>query len=66
MGYTLKLISEHIEQDTDYLIEQDEKTGNKNYKIKGIFMQLISKIVMVEYILWKFFRKKLKDITNSI
>ena len=38
MGYTLKLISEHIEQDTDYLIEQDEKTGNKNYKIKGIFM----------------------------
>ena len=38
MGYTLKLISEHIEQDTDYLIEQDEK-GNKNYKIKGIFMQ---------------------------
>ena len=66
MGYTLKLISEHIEQDTDYLIEQDEKTGNKNYKIKGIFMKLISKIVMVEYILWKFFRKKLKDITNSI
>ena len=67
MGYTLKLISEHIEQDTDYLIEQDEKTGNKNYKIKGIFMQVrISKIVMVEYILWKFFRKKLKDITNSI
>ena len=39
MGYTLKLISEPIEQDTDYLIEQDEKTGNKNYKIKGIFMQ---------------------------
>ena len=39
MVYTLKLISEHIEQDTDYLIEQDEKTGNKNYKIKGIFMQ---------------------------
>ena len=68
MGYTLKLISEHIEQDTDYLIEQDEKTGNKNYKIKGIFMQVIriSKIVMVEYILWKFFTKKLKDITNSI
>ena len=38
MGYTLKLISEHLEQETDYLIEQDEK-GNKNYKIKGIFMQ---------------------------
>ena len=44
MGYTLKLISEHIEQDTDYLIEQDEKTGNKNYKIKGIFMQADIKI----------------------
>ena len=39
MGYTLKLISEHIEQDTDYIIEQEEKSGNKNYKIKGIFMQ---------------------------
>ena len=37
--YTLKLISEHIAHDTDYLIEQDEKSGNKNYKIKGIFMQ---------------------------
>ena len=39
MSYTLKLISEHVEHDTDYLIEQDEKTGKKNYKIKGIFMQ---------------------------
>ena len=39
MGYTLKLISEHVEHDTDYLIEQDEKTGKKDYKIKGIFMQ---------------------------
>ena len=38
MGYTLKLISEHIEHDADFLIEQDDK-GNKNYKIKGIFMQ---------------------------
>ena len=39
MGYTLKLISEHIEQDTDYLIEQKED-GKKDYKIKGIFMQV--------------------------
>ena len=39
MGYTLKLISEHIDHNTDYLIEQDEKSGKKNYKIKGIFMQ---------------------------
>jgi len=38
MGYTLKLISEHIEQDTDYLIEAKED-GSKDYKIKGIFMQ---------------------------
>ena len=37
MGYTLKLISGYIKHDTDYLIEQDEKTG-KDYKIKGIFM----------------------------
>ncbi len=38
MNYHLKLISEHIENDIDYLIEQDEKSGKKNYKIKGIFM----------------------------
>jgi hypothetical protein len=38
MGYTLKLISEHIESDTDYLIEEKEN-GKKDYKIKGIFMQ---------------------------
>jgi len=37
MGYTLKLISEHIEQDTDYLIEG--KDGKNEYKINGIFMQ---------------------------
>ena len=39
MNYHLKLISEHIENDMDYLIEEDEKSGKKNYKIKGIFMQ---------------------------
>ena len=38
MGYTLKLISEHIEQDAEYLIEEKED-GKKDYKIKGIFMQ---------------------------
>ena len=37
--YTLKLMAEHIEHDTDYLIEQDKESGKKNYKIKGIFMQ---------------------------
>ena len=36
--YTLKLISEHIEQDAEYLIE-DKEDGKKDYKIKGIFMQ---------------------------
>ena len=37
--YTLKLMAEHIDHDTDYLIEQDKESGKKNYKIKGIFMQ---------------------------
>ena len=36
--YTLKLISEHIEQDAEYIIEEKEN-GKKDYKIKGIFMQ---------------------------
>jgi len=36
--YTLKLISEHIEQDAEYLIEAKDD-GSKTYKIKGIFMQ---------------------------
>ena len=35
--YTLKLISEHIEN-PDYLIEEKED-GKKDYKIKGIFMK---------------------------
>ncbi len=30
MNYHLKLISEHIENDMDYLIEEDEKSGKKN------------------------------------
>ena len=37
--YTLKLISEHIDHSADYLIEQDDTSGKKNYRIKGIFMQ---------------------------
>ena len=36
--YTLKLISEHIGQDAEYIIEEKEN-GKKDYKIKGIFMQ---------------------------
>ena len=34
MGYTLKLISEHIDHNTDYLIEQDEKSGKKELQDK--------------------------------
>ena len=37
--YTLKLISEHIDHSADYLIEQDDTSGKKNYRIKVIFMQ---------------------------
>ena len=49
---TLKLISEEI-QDVEYITEQKEG-GKKDYKIKGIFMQVILRTEMVEYILWKF------------
>ena len=52
--YTLKLMAEHIEHDTDYLIEQDEKSGEKKYKIKGIFMQADIKNRMVVCILWRY------------
>ena len=34
----MKLITEHLESDLDFLIEKDEK-GNKNTFIEGIFMQ---------------------------
>ena len=37
MTQTVKLISEEI-QDVEYICEQKED-GNKNYKIKGVFMQ---------------------------
>ena len=37
MTQTVKLISEQI-QDVEYICEEKED-GNKNYKIKGIFMQ---------------------------
>ena len=36
MTQTVKLISEEI-QDVEYICE--EKNGNKDYRIKGIFMQ---------------------------
>ena len=34
----MKLISESIEE-VEYLFEEDEATGNKNYKIRGPFLQ---------------------------
>ena len=34
----MKLITEHL-QDVQILKEEDEKTGKKNYKLKGIFLQ---------------------------
>jgi len=33
--YTLKLISEHIDHDTNYLIEQDKESGKKELQDKG-------------------------------
>jgi len=35
----MKLISEFVENDINFLIEADKKTGKKNYKIQGIFAQ---------------------------
>ena len=35
---TVKLITEQV-QDVQILKEEDEKTGKKNYKLKGIFLQ---------------------------
>jgi len=35
----MKLISEFAENDLNFLVEADKKTGKKNYKIQGIFAQ---------------------------
>ena len=35
----MRLISENFVDDVEYITEQDEKTGKKNYKLKGVFMQ---------------------------
>ena len=35
---TVKLITEQV-QDVEILKEEDEKSGKKNYKLKGIFLQ---------------------------
>ena len=35
----MKLISEFAENDLNFLVEADTKTGKKNYKIQGIFAQ---------------------------
>ena len=35
----MRLISENFVDNVEYITEQDEKTGKKNYKLKGVFMQ---------------------------
>jgi len=35
----MKLISEFVENDINFLIEADKKTGKKDYRIQGIFAQ---------------------------
>ena len=35
----MKLISEFAENELNFLVESDKKTGKKNYKIQGIFAQ---------------------------
>ena len=47
----MKLISEEISQ-AEYLVE--ETNGKKDYKIKGVFYNLTSKIEMEEFIQKRF------------
>ena len=35
----MKLISENFTDSVEYITEQDDKTGKKKYKLKGVFMQ---------------------------
>ena len=39
----MKLISEYAENKLDFLVEEDKKTGKKNYGIEGIFAQAETK-----------------------
>ena len=39
----MKLISEYAENKLDFLVEEDKKTGKKNYGIQGIFAQAETK-----------------------
>ena len=39
----MKLISEFVENDIEFLITEDKNTGKKNYKIQGIFAQAETK-----------------------
>ena len=39
----MKLISEFVENDIEFLITEDKKTGKKNYGIQGIFAQAETK-----------------------
>jgi len=46
----MKLISEFTENNIEFITEQDEKTGKKGYKIRGIFAQAEKRIETVVYI----------------
>lgn len=35
----MKLFSENFAESVEYITEKDDKTGKKNYKLKGVFMQ---------------------------
>ena len=35
----MRLISENFVDNVEYITEQDDKTGKKNYKLKSVFMQ---------------------------
>ena len=39
----MKLISEFVENDIEFLITEDKNTGKKNYGIQGIFAQAETK-----------------------
>ena len=62
----VKLISESIAQDVQYITEEKEN-GKKNYKIKGIFMQagIKNKNGRV-YPMKKYLKKKLQDTTKNL
>ena len=62
---TVKLFSEQFSDEVEYICEEKEN-GNKNYKIKGIFMQADIKNRNGRVYPMEVLQKKVKDITKSI